>query len=231
MCSYILYVWDFRGFPKHPSMDPNTMSRVSPQRVTGDPGKVFSRVCGTFLKGPHNVFSEGCFRSRVSRKCCAHSLRNAHATFWILISLHHGYLGTREVSTVLFWESCIRINWQDRTKPMCLLCSHVLSYDNMRPRILQIHLQKSHKVGVNFWSTFKHFATISTPMVETMFDQKSIVNEKGFFVVSYEIAKLIAKEGKTHSTGKPLILLGDSLTVKGNHLRFGSPVGRNSNIF
>jgi hypothetical protein len=91
---------------------------------------------------------------------------------------------------------------------MCLICNKVLSNEAMKPSRLQDHLQRVHPDKQNkdltFFSNLKEKFQKS-PSVSSTFASTSSKCDDGL-IASYNLAKIIAKAGKSHTIGEELIL-------------------------
>ena len=91
---------------------------------------------------------------------------------------------------------------------MCLICEHVFSNEAMKPSRLKEHFSIMHPHHSN--KDIDYFEILKAKVMRqnslpNMF-KKGITKAKEGMVASYNISKLIAKDGKPHSIGETLIL-------------------------
>ncbi|GBP41133.1 Protein FAM200B [Eumeta japonica] len=95
----------------------------------------------------------------------------------------------------------------DKRLPTCL-CNKVLSNDSMKPLKLEDHLRRCHPDNIG--KDLKYFQILKEkyekrPTMHSMFSSTSESNDDGLRA-SYNISLFIAKSGKPHTIGEPLIL-------------------------
>lgn len=91
--------------------------------------------------------------------------------------------------------------------PMCLVCNKTLSNEAMKPSRLQDHLQRMHPdkrdKDLAYFSNLREKFQKSS--VSNLLTTTSTKCDDGL-IASYNVAKLIAKAGKSHTIGEQLIL-------------------------
>ena len=92
--------------------------------------------------------------------------------------------------------------------PMCLICEHVFSNEAMKPSRLKEHFSIKHpdhsKKDIAFFENLQA-KIMKRNTLSDMF-KKGNTKSKDGMLASYNISKLIAKDGKPHSIGETLIL-------------------------
>ena len=91
--------------------------------------------------------------------------------------------------------------------PQCMLCNVKLSNSSLAPAKLRKHFRKVYGTGKYKETTINQFK-----QKRTRFDTNATIRSYGFvpvdkpvFTASYEVANLIAKQGKPHIIGETLV--------------------------
>lgn len=104
----------------------------------------------------------------------------------------------------------------DERQPLCLICKKTFSNEAMKPSRMKEHLQRVHPEKQNsdiiyFRNLHRNFATRST--ITSLFKSQTTLTDAGL-QASYEIASLIAKNGKPHTIGESLIIPAIEVVMK-----------------